>query len=231
MSRVETAGLDGSASQPLRITATLISGLASERIHLDGLLAWAVTQRDDIPPALRVSEIRPIEIPIQRSACGRVHLCSSSVGNVEARQHVWINRRFPIAEAQDMAEDRFRRINIAAGAQKSFRLPLETRHLEDDRLTWWAVGRGEKIADLLTIVGYLGKRRAVGRGAVSLWRIEGCTSWGDGFPVLRNGWPMRHLPDDYPGVREEADRRYALVNYPYWDRSREELCAVPSEAA
>lgn len=228
MRRIETANLDGTDAQPLRVTATLTSGLASERMHLDGLLAWAVTQRDDIPPALRLSELRPIEIPVQRSTCGRVHLCSTSVGNIEVRQHVWINRRFPIAEAQDMAEERFRRISIDKGPQKTFRLPLETRLLEDDRLTWWCVGDGVAIADLLAIVGYLGKRRAVGRGAVEEWRVEGCAPWGDGFPVLRDGWPMRHLPDDYPGVRPEAERRYGLVTYPYWDRSREELCAVPS---
>lgn len=231
MTEVVTAGLVAvDARQPLRITATLRAGLASAEVRLDGLLAWAVAQVHDLPPALRVSELRPIEIPLARAEGGRFHLCTTSVGNVDEREHVWINRRFPLAEAQEMAVEKFTRINIAAGAQKTYRLPLETRHMEDDRLTWWAIGDGAAVAELLQYVGYLGKRRAVGRGAVARWTVEGCVPWGETFPLVRDGWPMRPLPDGWPGVRPEATRAYAVLSYPYWNRAAEEVCVIPEAA-
>ena len=126
-----------------------------------------------------------------------------------------------------MAEKRFKRINIAAGAQKSYRLPLETQHLKDDALRWWCIGDRDEISELLSLVGYLGKRRGVGLGAVLSWSVEPCTPWGDGFPVVRDGWPLRPLPHDWPGISSRAPRAYRTMTFPYYQHTREELCAVP----
>lgn len=218
-----------SGMSPLQVTATLRSPMASAGVRLDALLAWVVTQVENIPPALTPEDIVPIDIPVERSACGRFHLCSDSFGEVEARERRWINRRFPIAEAQDLAVDTFRRIAINAGAQKSFRIPQETRTLVDDRLTWWLVGDARRVAELLEHVSYLGARRAVGRGAVLGWRVEACETW-PGFPVLRDGEPLRVLPADHPDVGAEAERAYATLTYPYWNRAAEELCVMPRRA-
>lgn len=217
--------LDGPGA-PLRITALLGSGTALPYgpLALDALLAWAVAAREGFMAP--VDGYREIEIPVAREPGGRFHLASFSCGEVVAHEASWVNRRFPVPEAQALAEPGFRRIQINAGAQKSYRIPLELQHFRDQRLTWFALGDGDRIADLLSLVTHIGKRRGVGHGWVREWRVEPCEPW-PGFPVLRDGQPMRPLPLDWPGLAEDAERRYCRATYPYWRRVDEVACAVP----
>lgn len=212
---------------PLRITARLGSGTALPYgpLALDGLLAWAVAAREGF--LAPTDGYREIEIPIAREpGGGRFHLCSFSVGEVVASDATWINRRFPVAEAQMLGEPGFKRIQINAGAQKSYRIPLELQHFRDQTLTWFAVGDADLVAELLQLVFHLGKRRAVGHGQVREWTVERCETW-TGFPVVRDGQPLRPLPLDWLGLSEGVERRYCAPTYPYWRRGFEVACAVP----
>lgn len=216
---------------PLEVTAELAGAIAlpGGPVALDALLAAAIAKRDNIPPATCEAEIVPIEIPVARSACGRFHLASFSDGAFESRDRRYINRRFPLPEAQIFGESKFKRIDISTGPAKSFRIPLETGHLEHDRLRWWCIGDRDAIAELLTTwIGYLGKKRSVGLGRVARWSVEPCEHWGDGFPVARDGLPLRTLPADWPGLSDTAERAYRVLTYPYWRHSAEQICAVPA---
>lgn len=216
---------------PLEIVAHLRGAICLPYgpIALDGLLAAAVCLRDNVPPALIAKDVVPIEIPVEREPGGRFHLASVSHLESEQAEHRWLNRRFPIAEAQALGSAKLKRIRIDAGACKSYRIPLPTFFAKEDRLTWWCVGEQAEIADLLSIVHYIGKKRSVGLGAVDRWSVEPCEAW-EGFPVLRNGLPLRPLPTDWPGLSDESDRAMARRTYPYWVRSQEEESAVPSWA-
>lgn len=213
---------------PLEVTARLRGPIALPHgpLALDSLLAYWVAMRRGLPPLDHQDDPQPIEIPVQREPGGRFHLCSFSVSEPERQANHWVNRRFPIHEAQLMAGPKLRRIDIRVGAQKSYRLPLETQHLRDDMLRWWCIGDRDEIAELLQLVGYLGKRRGVGLGAVQRWTVEPCDPWGDGFPVVRDGCPLRPLPPDWPGLIG-AHLGYRTLTYPYHQHVREELCAVP----
>lgn len=215
---------------PIAVTARLRGAIALSNgpIALDALLAAAVCLRDGIPPATDEAGIVPIEIPVAREPGGRFHLATVSFGTTEEAEHRWTNRRFPLAEAQDMADAKLRRIQITAGPCKSYRLPLATGHLEGDELHWWCLGELDAVRDLLvTCVSYLGKRRAVGLGKVERWTVEPCEPW-DGFPVVRGGLPMRPIPPDWPGLSPKVETAYRTITYPYWRRTAEELLAVPA---
>lgn len=214
--------------RPLRVTAELGGPIAlpGGPLALDALLAWAVCAREGHPQP--VDEIKPVEIPVQREPGGRFHMCSFSVGEVEEYEQRWVNRRFPLTEAQGFAGAKLKRIQVSAGPCKSFRLPLETAHMRDDRLTWWCIGDAEAISALLPLVTHLGKRRAVGNGRVVRWTVEKCETWGEGFPVVLNGQPLRPLPPDWPGLADDVAQEYRTISYPYWDRRHEQLCAVPA---
>ena len=123
-----------------------------------------------------------------------------------------------------------RRVQINAGAQKSYRIPLHLTLMRDNRLVWYAMGDADRIAFLLQLVLHLGKRRAVGHGRVMRWAVEPCEPW-PGFPVLRDGQPLRPLPLDWPGLATDAERRYCRATFPYWRRVDEVACAVPGEMA
>ena len=196
---------------------------------LDGLLAWAVAARDGLNAGLPASEMVPIEIPVAREPAGRFHL--ATIGLCEAETtglRDFTNRRFPIPEAQDMAISKFKRIDISAGAQKSYRLPRERVHFVDDLVTFFCVGDAEQIDALLGFVDYLGKRRAVGLGRILRWEIDACDPWEGGFPVVLNGRPLRPLPRDWPALAPDVDVAFATITYPYWDRQKETELAVPS---
>ena len=120
--------------EPLRIVATLRTGIAMPGgpLALDALLMAAVAARDHIPPP--DDEVREIPIPVALEPGGRFHLASFALYTVEARENHWINRRFPVEEAQKMGGPRVRRINLSGGPAKSYRLPMEVCHLVDDRM-------------------------------------------------------------------------------------------------
>lgn len=214
---------------PLRITATLRGGgaLPNGPIMLDSLLGAAICTRDGIPPAHMKAELVPLDIPIAKSPCGRVYLCSASEGVIEANEARFVNRKFPIAEAQALAAPSFKRIQINGGPCKSYRLPLVLQHYEHDQLRWWAIGDEHLVRALLALIGYLGKRRAVGHGPVAQWDVEPCEPWGHGFPVVREGQPTRPLPTDWPELAPDVEQAYRVLLPPYWRREDEELCVVP----
>jgi len=219
---------------PLHIVATLRGAIAdrSKRLMLDSLLMAAVATRDGLDP-LPPSHRGPseIDIPIARSKCGRIYLCSQGMSADDMHALRWKNKRFPIAEAQLFGNAKLKRINITGGPCRSYRIPLDTVHLQEDQIEWWAIGDMAEVEALLVgWVGYLGHRRAVGLGRVIHWHVEECAGWGNGFPVARDGQPLRALPPDWPGLSECCEMAMGNTLPPYWRRAEEELCAVPTWA-
>ncbi len=200
---------------PLRVDAYLYGPISlgvMGYLHLDAILAAAVCLRDNIPPATTPDEVQPIEIPVQRSACGCFHLASASIGGYEQMQRRHIVRRFPLAEAQALCDKAS--VSTQSGPHRDFRFPLEAGHLVQDRLSWWCLAEMEAVADLLALIRYLGKKRAVGLGKVQRWTVEACEPWGDGFPIVSpEGHVLRHLPADYPGAI--GSPTYGRLTYPY----------------
>lgn len=213
----------------LQITARLQGAISlpGGPLALDSLLAAAVAIRDNIPPATTPAEIVPIEIPIAREPTGRFHLASFSVCAFEVHERRYTNRRFPVEEAQAMGAPSIRRIDVSAGPSKSYRIPREAGHVEDDVLRWFCIGDAAEIRALLDLISYLGKKRAVGLGRVLSWSVGSCEPW-DGFPVLRDGQPLRPLPPDWPGLAPDAERAYRTLTYPYWINTARVLCVVPA---
>ena len=192
---------------------------------LDGLLAFIVAQQRGLVAGFGPTET--VEIPIERAQGGEFHLCSSPIVSWDAREQRYIHRRFPIHEAQMLGEDKLRRVNISAGACRSYRIPGDVAFAKDDTIRWYCVGDTDAIRDLLVHARYLGKRRAVGRGAVDRWLVEECEPWGDGFPVVQEGRAMRPLPVDWPGLAI-GDTAYSVISYPYYEQRRAVLCAMPA---
>ena len=214
--------------KPLHVVAHLRGAIAdkSKALMLDALLMHAAATRDGLPPP---PPIRDIEIPIARSACGRVFLASQGISKDGEHEHRWKNRRAPILEMQLLGDAKLRRINLQGGPNRSYRIPLDTVHLEDDEIHWYAVGDESAVEALLVgWVGYLGHRRGVGLGKVAHWHVETMAEPWEGFPVMRDGFPLRPLPLDWPGLDGGAEQALRCLAPPYWRRTSEELCAVPA---
>lgn len=218
--------------KPLRITAKLAEGIVLRApLMLDGILAWVVCARERRLSPLPGDAIEPVDIPIELEPGGRFHLCSQGLHEVEASSLRYKNRRAPWVEYARFGTSKIKRVDIAAGANKSYRVPYSLDLLRDDRIVWYCIGDPDGIRDLLRDVHYLGRHRGAGKGRLDLhgqpWRVEECETWGDGFPVVdANGKAMRALPLDWPGL-VESRQSFRNVTFPYWDKTREALCAVP----
>jgi hypothetical protein len=208
---------------PIVITAHL-QGPITGAPMLDALLEFVVAQRAGLVAGF--GPMQRVETPLAREPQDRFALCSSPVVSWEAREGRFVHRRFPIPEAQMLAEDKLRRIHIGAGPCRSYRIPGDVAWAEDDEIRWWAIGDEGLVRELLGDIRYLGKRRAVGRGIVDRWVVEACEPWGDGFPVVNAGSPMRPLPLDWQGLVDPPTAYHTLAP-PYWDHAAEVLCAVP----
>lgn len=217
--------------EPLRITARLAEGIVLRRpLMLDALLAWVVAARARLlaPPA--GGECAIIEIPIQREPQGRFHLASQGMYAVEASELRHKNRRAPWVEYARLGSPKIKRVDIAAGANKSYRVPYSLELLRGDEITWYCLADAERIRDLLRDVHYLGRHRGAGKGRLDIhgtpWRVDPCEAW-EGFPVLdSDGLPLRQLPLDWPGLGPSGQQMRVLT-YPYYDQARAEMLACP----
>jgi len=208
---------------PLQITARLRSPVVSVP-PIDSLLAAVVAQRDGLVPGF--GEWVDVEIPIQREPRGRFHLATAALATWDQHEVRHVHQRFPLAEAQYLGETKLRRVHIGAGPCRSYRIPTSVRHAEGDTVQWFAIGDLEAVHELVLCVSHLGKRRAAGRGSVASWVVNPVEPWGQGFPVARDGAPLRTLPADWPGLVDPVIE-HAVLTYPYWLEARAELCAVP----
>jgi hypothetical protein len=200
-------------------------------LMLDALLAWAVANQEQVLPPLPGEQHRPVEIPILREPGGRFHLCSQGFAAVECSELRYKNRRAPWHEMARLGTSKITRVHLAAGANKSYRVPYELQLLAGNQIEWWCLGDAERIRELLSMIHYLGKHRGSGKGRLDIhrqaWTVEPCEPWGDGFPVLRDGMPMRPLALDYPGLYGGANREFRTLTFPYFDHTREQEVACP----
>jgi len=214
---------------PLHITATLATTIThpSSGIAIDAVLAAAVALRDQLPPISEqlLAGLPTLEIPIEREPRGRFHLATFARPSFTQHERRYIHRRFPLAEALALTKVKFDSINVTAGPNKSFRDPIIASFLADNTLEWWCLGDQREIEKLLSLVHYLGAMRKFGHGRVARWHVEACEPW-DGFPVLRDGKPLRPLPLDWPGLVDASASAWMPLTFPYWRRSESVVCAV-----
>jgi CRISPR type IV-associated protein Csf3 len=210
---------------PLRVHAALDGPVVipDGGLYLDSLLIAQVARERDLV-CLDATMLVPLDIPITMDPDGRFYLCSSGQSvEIEAEMQHTVRRPI-VAEAQALAETKLRRLDITTGANRAYYMPRPVGYL-DSGIVWWCMGEADEIRRLLSSVTNLGKRRAVGLGRVDAWTVEPCDPW-PGFPVVRDGKPLRRLPIGWPGV-EEARCGFGTIAPPYWDQTKEEPCLLP----
>lgn len=198
--------------QPLVITAEVKSGVVMPRcaIPIDSLLAWAAIQKQNAS----AKAVKPC-IPVAKEKGERFHLASFSVGYVVRADEVMASV-----------------VRITERGEETRSAQVRLRHFRGGKLLWYALGDADQIADLLSLVLYIGTRCVEGYGLVSKWRVEPCAPW-PGFPVMHDGQPLRPLPLDWPGLSSRVARGRSMLTMPYRGRnySGEIECAMPREMA
>lgn len=193
-------------------------------IALDAVLEWILWNRGTERPHVssRPSETHP-ELATVVSFEKGIALCSHAKPELFEMETRYTNRRMPLNLARHLC-DGTRRINMSVGAEKSYHVPYSAGLLRAGFVEWWLMGDLVRVSSLLRLTSHLGARRGVGYGRVDRWEVNRCDTW-EGFPVLRDGRPLRPLPHDWPGVFE-AVPGFATLRAPYWDLTKEESAWV-----
>lgn len=190
---------------PLRVTAHVPQAVSlRDGLALDALCMALVALRDQLPPPEIVrndqGELPALPIPIALSPCGRFYLCSHARAAWEEKELRFKNRRPVVWELARLSAMNTS-VNIATGPNKAYRVPYETGFLRDGKLEWWCLGEPAELRALLALCTAIGRQRGVGLGRVARWDVEPCETW-PGFPVCRDGVPLRAVPHDWPDATE-----------------------------
>lgn len=194
-----------------------------EPIHLDGLLAQAISRRMGLRVPTRVEPVRDfVDLPLVMSngvwAASAGQPVGVAIGTVvhqtKRRDQVdydWLAA--PVSVAAGVHKDRLLRRPAILTEAVEFRA-VGNRGLVNDclRLLWGPSSRP---------TGFIGSARRTGSGQIRSWSIE----YRDFDPHdvwVRDGIAQRHLPE---GFAESADRfRLGSCEPPYWHPSRHVPC-------
>ncbi len=216
--------------RPLRVTATLATGLACYHpVALDSLLAAQLAQREGYPPpSLQEHEIS-LDGVLQWHPAGFHHASQAHLVIQGWETIRWSRKTLPL---QQVALLTGARKLSTSGRWKAYWMPLRKMLPAGMRLTWWAVGDPQAVARLLAGVYGVGAKRNVGHGWVAQWTVEEVAEdWsllrpedGAGGPLV----PARPLPVE---LAPEGwwDLETCRRTYPYWRRDGRELLAVPPQ--
>lgn len=210
--------------QLLSVRAYLHEGIVDRNpLMLDALLQSVVAARERLLPPLGPAQIVDLPIPIDRER--GIWLVSQAQYSVEAHETRHKHRRAPCQEFARLGSRKITRCAQNVGPDKSYRVPFVVKFLDGDTVLWHARGDAASVRDLLADVHYLGRYRGAGRGRVLRWEVEPAEEW-EGAPVLRDGFPLRPLPLDWPGVSADARQGFRVLTPPYYQPEREEPCWI-----
>lgn len=187
--------------RPLQVTATLATGLvhtAPWGIALDGLLAsqlWSKTkqrlrsQGQEPVDVIDLPQPSELDLPLARCTLGTpdwhwAATCSHPQPSPPGTDvHYW-TATFDHAYDQEVTTDA-RTVSDRQGRYRAHRMPLITTICAE--VTWRALGNLETIADLLTPLASIGKKRSSGNGQVRRWHIT---------PIDATAFNAAHLHPD-----------------------------------
>lgn len=219
-----------SAYVPLRITAHLEGGFSvsqDQGVGLDSLLMSVVAKLLQKTKAIRsVADLDELEIPVSKHPSGRYYLASFGEYQVQDFEKRYLTKRPPITEYR--RQSTLKSIDIGAGPDKLQRDVVPILIPDRGLVQWYAVGDPARLFPLLHRAPSLGRRHAAGFGAVYRWSCEPLMPaelW-EGFPVLRDGCPLRPLPLDTSGLTTFREHTLRLLP-PYWLMEGQEPCAIP----
>lgn len=223
-------------SIPLKITAYLLDGRlnsTSDIIMFDSILyhAWFCKYAPQVLDGIYDPEFAKnlkVGLPLVQQAGNR---WSASKGiYTEIGKSVECYNKRPDFFAQDKIDYLVENkgiIDSKAGKFKAYRFPQVIRTLKDGKITFFVVGKKNKIIELLGYMKAVGKKPSIGFGIVKKWEI---TEINDDYTTEHPKYGlMRPIP-----VEEDTDGKYSqypimmfATHPPYWKPKNMRLCYVP----
>lgn len=221
---------------PLRITAYLQCGVESDwTLPIDAILYYQAMRKKFGAQDVTVSGGYATKKSLKAAMPLRIvnqgldtwfysaSFAQWELGRVEGSDH-W-NKRFDqtLVDLVDFSGRRGR-VVVEQGQYRAYHMPIFYRHAVS--VSWYVVGDGDAVSELLRFVDCIGKKSSQGWGAVLRWNVETCP--GDWSVRGDGGKLMRALPAD--DSRQYTSRLiYTGFRPSYWHRKNQTMCEMPNE--
>ncbi len=212
--------------EPLRVRAWLRAPVVSDRwLPLDGMLLYQEhrdrcgQQNYTLPGEYSAKSVGMLSCLGMAGPGGRewFYRCSWAQWSAYAEGQDHWNKRFDASLASLIDFDGRRgRVDTKAGTYKAYHMPVFYRAAL--WVEWYCMGNRRRIAELLSTLTHIGKKREMGWGCVARWEIEPAAR---DYSVVKDGVLMRGVPavcapEGIPYTRG----RYA-VRPSYWNPSNQ----------
>jgi CRISPR type IV-associated protein Csf3 len=216
---------------PLQITAHLAFPLGvtdNFSPKIEGIIEYSVRESLGMldPNPIRLEDIRPVELPLQKHSSGFYH-CSSPHYLVERESQSRYRKRWDYQERCLDWGNKKAKFSGSDGHFKAYDLPLFLSHTS--RIDWYVMGDANEILLALNRITHIGKKRSLGNGLVERWDIK---QIADDWSLCGNkGQIMRPIPVNiYQDVFNKplpSDLVMTAWRLPSWHIENQTLCVVP----
>lgn len=213
----------------LIVRAHMAGAIVGDAPHLDALLESVLAIHHAKPVAgAKIDRSTPLPehgIPIpmlrQNVAGQAVPCCSAPIIDEVWHDRVeYVNKRLDVALSEHLDEAERKKVDVASGTLKSYRLPQRLRNV--NYVSWFCCGDRREILKALRRVKYIGKKTAHGNGEIAEWtvdRVDHQSWWYADSPdgqLLMRPLPVIAVPDNVIGKRKD----FCAVSSPYWHPDR-----------
>lgn len=217
---------------PLKVTAHLVDGRFSSTdgiVMLDSILyhAWFIKHAPHVLEGVyKPEQIGYVGLPLVHLEDNRWAASKAVYQEIDKIvEHYNKRPDFFAGDKLDYLDMDKGIISDSVGLYRAYRNPQLIRTVKDGILTFYAVGKKDKIEELLSLMIGVGKKTAMGFGIVDRWDVE----------EIEEDYTTEH--PKYGLMRpievEKADKTYdyPIMDYairpPYWKTINQRLCYVP----
>ncbi|GEM_PF-2714381 len=211
----------GADMRPLLVRAVLgtpyVPAEPDGRIHLDGVLVWAVANTFPYPLRFPDDSAAVFPLPVHLAWVSRDGLPLWAASDLlpqgqTLRDKEYWHKRYPTAEAEWSSK---RNANMRSGRWKEYRIPMPTVRVPELRAV--VVGIHTEIERLLDVVTHIGKKPSQGFGRVVRWLVEPIDEPVEeivGAAVMERTTPIAYWHDR--GRIPDGRLTYGGWTPPYW---------------
>lgn len=217
---------------PLKVTAHLVDGRFSSTdgiVMLDSILyhAWFIKHAPHVLEGVyKPEQIGYVGLPLVHLEDNRWAASKAVYQEIDKIvEHYNKRPDFFAGDKLDYLDMDKGIISDSVGLYRAYRNPQLIRTVKDGILTFYAVGKKDKIEELLSLMIGVSKKTAMGFGIVDRWDVE----------EIEEDYTIEH--PKYGLMRpievEKADKTYdyPIMEYairpPYWKTINQRLCYVP----
>lgn len=222
-----------STTEPFKVTCELVDGRinsADGLVFLDAILyhAWFAKHAPKVLQGIYSPNPPPyFGLPLRQLARNRYAASCGFYKQDSLDIEYWVKRpNFADADKIDYFDaGKASKINTASGAERAYRTPNVIRLTGP--ITFYGYGTIDKVKDLLSYIVAVGKKPAMGWGAIKGWEVEPVAEdWSTWSPEYGL---MRPMPvDEYD--RDDKGRykiQQCALRPPSWKTANQAICYVP----